>query len=256
MNLNIYSSDIRLIDPICVPIFKVNGDKGVLLIHGFTGSPHDMSYLAEKLFNEGFTVSVPRLPGHGTDHRDFLNTTWRDWLRRSIDAYLDLTNFCNQIYVVGLSMGGLLAAIVASLFKTQKLVLAAPAFKVSDWRLRFTPLMSLFTKYTEKETPVFDDPSLDKLAQEYWNKLFIKPAAHLYKLQKIAIKSLEKVESQTLVIVTQKDNTVPLSVLDVIRKHLKSEFKTVVLEKSAHPVTSDIEKELVAQKTIEFLKGE
>lgn len=255
MKLNIYDQDIRLIDPICFPIFKTNGNKGVLLIHGFTGSPHDMAYVAQRLFNEGFTVSVPRLPGHGTNHKDFLNSTWEDWVRRSIDAYLDLTNFCDQISVVGLSMGALLAAVVASRFKAKKLVLAAPAFKVTDWRLRFTPLMSLFVRYKEKEPPVFDDPSLNKLAQEYWNKVFIKPAAHLYKLQKVAIKSLEMVESPTLVIVTQKDNSVPLSVLDVIKDHLKAEFKTVVLEKSAHPVTNDIEKELVAEKIAEFLSN-
>lgn len=184
-----------------------------------------------------------------------MNSTWEDWVRRSIDAYLDLTNFCDQISVVGLSMGALLAAVVASRFKAKKLVLAAPAFKVTDWRLRFTPLMSLFVRYKEKEPPVFDDPSLNKLAQEYWNKVFIKPAAHLYKLQKVAIKSLEMVESPTLVIVTQKDNSVPLSVLDVIKDHLKAEFKTVVLEKSAHPVTNDIEKELVAEKIAEFLSN-
>lgn len=255
MKLNIYDQDIRLIDPICFPIFKTNGNKGVLLIHGFTGSPHDMAYVAQRLFNEGFTVSVPRLPGHGTNHKDFLNSTWEDWVRRSIDAYLDLTNFCDQISVVGLSMGALLATVVASRFKAKKLVLAAPAFKVTDWRLRFTPLMSLFVRYKEKEPPVFDDPSLNKLAQEYWNKVFIKPAAHLYKLQKVAIKSLEMVESPTLVIVTQKDNSVPLSVLDVIKDHLKAEFKTVVLEKSAHPVTNDIEKELVAEKIAEFLSN-
>ncbi|HBJ80285.1 MULTISPECIES: alpha/beta hydrolase [Pseudothermotoga] len=255
MNLDIYNQDIRLIDSICSPIFKVNSNKGVLLIHGFTGSPHDMAYVAERLFNEGFTVSVPRLPGHGTSHRDFLNSTWKDWVRRSIDAYLDLTNFCDEISVVGLSMGALLAAVVASRFKIRKVVLAAPAFKVTDWRLKFTPLMSLFVHYKEKEPPVFDDPSLNKLAQEYWNKVFIKPAAQLYKLQKIAIKSLEMIESPTLVIVTQKDNTVPLSVLDVIRQHLKSEFKTVVLEKSAHPVTNDVEKEFVAEKIVEFLSN-
>lgn len=253
MKLNIYNQEFRLIDPISFPIFKTHGDRGVLLLHGFTGSPHDLAYLAQKLFDEGFTVSVPRLPGHGTNHKDFLNSTWEDWVRRSIDAYLDLTVFCKKISVIGLSMGALLATVVASRLKTEKVVLAAPAFKVTDWRLKFTPFMSLFVQYKEKETPVFEDPSLNKLAQEYWNKVFIKPAAQLYKLQKIAIKSLEMVDSPTLVIVTQKDNTVPLSVLDIIREHLKSEFKTVVLEKSAHPVTNDVEKELVADKVIEFL---
>ncbi|MFN4190886.1 MAG: alpha/beta hydrolase [Pseudothermotoga sp.] len=255
MKLDIYNQNFCLIDPICFPIFKTKGDRGVLLIHGFTGSPHDMAYLAQRLFDEGFTVSVPRLPGHGTNHMDFLNSTWQDWVRRSIDAYLDLTSVCDKISIVGLSMGALLATIVASRLKTEKVVLAAPAFKVTDWRLKFTPFMGLFVQYKEKEPPIFEDPSLNKLAQEYWNKVFIKPAAQLYKLQKIATKSLEMVDSPTLVIVTQKDNTVPMSVLDVIREHLKSEFKTVVLEKSAHPVTNDIEKELVAEKIAEFLSN-
>jgi len=246
---------MRLLDPICFPVFEKAGKTGVLLIHGFTGSPHDMSYLAGKLHQSGFTVSVPRLPGHGTSHKDFLNCKWQDWLRRSIDSYLDLTLHCDKIHVVGLSMGGLLAAIVAALFKSPKLVLAAPAFKVMDRRLSLTPLMSLFVSYRGKEAPTFEDDSLNKLAQEYWNKVFVKPAAQLYKLQKTAIKHLELIQSETLVIVTQKDNTVPMSVLDVIRSHLKSQFKTIVLEKSAHPVTNDIEKELVAEKIVEFLRS-
>ncbi|MGJ8454548.1 alpha/beta hydrolase [Pseudothermotoga sp. U03pept] len=252
MNLKIYNEKIRLLDPICLPIFKKNGSTGVLLIHGFTGSPHDMNYLADRLYQSGFTVSVPRLPGHGTSHKDFLNSKWKDWLRRSIDAYIDLTIHCDKIYVVGLSMGALLATIVAARFKSPKLVLAAPAFQVTDKRLPLTPLMSLFVSYTRKEPPNFEDASLNKLAQEYWNKIFIKPAAQLYRLQRTAIEHLEMVQSETLVIVTQKDNSVPMSVLDIIRSRLKNQFKTVVLEKSAHPVTNDIEKELVAEKILEF----
>ncbi|MEJ5230069.1 MAG: alpha/beta fold hydrolase [Pseudothermotoga sp.] len=252
MNLKIYNEKMSLLDPICFPVFKKAGSTGVLLIHGFTGSPHDMSYLADRLHQSGFTVSVPRLPGHGTNHKDFLNCKWQDWLRRCIDSYLDLTIHCNKIHVVGLSMGGLLAAMIAALFKTPKLVLAAPAFEVMDKRLPLTPLMSLFVSYLRKETPTFEDPSLNKLAQEYWDKTFIKPAAQFYRLQKTAIKHLEKIQSETLVIVTQKDNAVPMSVLDVIRSHLKTQFKTIVLEQSAHPVTNDVEKELVAEKILEF----
>ena len=50
------------------------GRVGVLVSHGFTGSPFSMRPWAQHLADAGYTVRLPRLPGHGTRWRE-LNTT-------------------------------------------------------------------------------------------------------------------------------------------------------------------------------------
>ena len=66
--------------PEAFPFFRKGGDKAVLIIHGYLGSPYDVKYLAEKLSQNGYTVSVPLLPGHGTCKEDFLSKGKKDWL--------------------------------------------------------------------------------------------------------------------------------------------------------------------------------
>src|SRR6056297_781524 len=107
--------------------YEGNNGKAVLAIHGFTGISDNLRYLSERLNREGFTVSLPRLPGHGTDSADFRTTGRGDWLRRSIDAYLDLRSEYETVYVIGSSMGGLLTLLLASMFRIPRIALAAPA---------------------------------------------------------------------------------------------------------------------------------
>ncbi len=248
--------DTVLQGEICKPMYERRGPLGVLLIHGYTGSPHDMRYLGEQLVKHGFTVSIPRLPGHGTNHMDFLTTNHRDWLRRAIDAYIELRSDCEKVHVVGLSMGGLIAAIVAAKFDVEKLVLAAPAFLVSDRRIYLTPLLSLFKEYLPKEETVdYEEPTLKRLGEEYWNKNFTKPATSLLKLKKVATKSLNQINSKTLLILAQRDNLVPLEVKDLVEKNVRGQVETVILEKSNHVVVNDVEKEYVAELIRKFLEG-
>ncbi len=82
---------------------------GVLLLHGFTGSPVEMCLLGESLANEGYTVYAPLLPGHGTSPEDLAERTQDEFLEAVEEAYLKLQETCLVIHVVGQSMGGLLA---------------------------------------------------------------------------------------------------------------------------------------------------
>ena len=86
-----------------------DGDStGVLLVHGFTGSPKSMTPWGKELAAEGWTVRVPRLPGHGTTWQEMNRTTWEDWFAEADRAFRDLQGRCRQVFVMGLSMGGCL----------------------------------------------------------------------------------------------------------------------------------------------------
>src|ERR1700742_4131618 len=90
------------------------GDIGVLLVHGFTGTPVEMRFLGEELAHAGFRAHGMLLPGHGTRVEDLDRTTWRDWADAVEDAFDTLALSCRRVAVVGQSLGGLLALHVAS----------------------------------------------------------------------------------------------------------------------------------------------
>ena len=81
----------------------------MLLCHGFTGSPQTLRGWADYLAGQDLTVSLPRLPGHGTTWQDLARTGSDDWLAEVDAAFGKLAGQCEQVFVFGLSMGGCLA---------------------------------------------------------------------------------------------------------------------------------------------------
>src|SRR4051794_6293467 len=82
------------------------GHIGVLLSHGFTGSPASMIPWGKSLAEQGYTVRVPRLPGHGTTWKDMNTTRWDAWYGELDSALTELHTTCDKVVVAGLSMGG------------------------------------------------------------------------------------------------------------------------------------------------------
>ncbi|MEU3569568.1 alpha/beta fold hydrolase [Kitasatospora sp. NPDC036755] len=107
------------------------GPVGVLLCHGFTGSPQSLRPWAEDLAAAGFTVSVPLLPGHGTRWQDMQVTRWEDWYAEVERELLALAEECEQVFVCALSMGGALALRLAALHgpRVSGLVLVNPSVR-------------------------------------------------------------------------------------------------------------------------------
>jgi pimeloyl-ACP methyl ester carboxylesterase len=91
------------------PFTSDAGPTGVLLCHGFTGSPRTLRPWAEYLAEAGLSVSLPRLPGHGTTWQDLNRTGWTDWYAEVERAFDELAARSTQVFVFGLSMGGCLA---------------------------------------------------------------------------------------------------------------------------------------------------
>ena len=94
--------------------YQRRGSHGVVLIHGITGAPVEMRYLARSLGRRGFTVACPQLAGHCETLRSLKATGWRDWYRSVERAFEFLARRCDQVFVSGLSMGALLALQLAA----------------------------------------------------------------------------------------------------------------------------------------------
>jgi len=85
------------------------GRSGVLLIHGLTGTPTEMRFVARGLHEAGFTVRAVQLAGHCGGADDLVATGWRDWSRSVDVAATELRAQVDHLFVAGLSMGALLA---------------------------------------------------------------------------------------------------------------------------------------------------
>jgi len=105
-------------EPLSLAGQGANGSLGILLVHGFTGSPISLKPLAELLSQRGFAVEVPLLPGHGTTPRDLLPMRYADWRAEAKAALERLRARTSKVFAVGLSMGGTL---VLDLATTEKL---------------------------------------------------------------------------------------------------------------------------------------
>lgn len=96
------------------PIFFKRGKVGVLFIHGFTSSPHEGRYLGQYLAKRNVTFSAPLLPGHGTSPERLAVMKWDDWLLACKHALVQLEKECSSIVIIGSSMGGNLALLLAA----------------------------------------------------------------------------------------------------------------------------------------------
>ncbi len=90
------------------PLAIDGGPIGALVLHGFTGTPQGVRDWAVALAESGLTVTVPRLPGHGTRWQDMNRTRWTDWYAEAERAFDELRHCCAEVFVCGLSMGGTL----------------------------------------------------------------------------------------------------------------------------------------------------
>ena len=112
------------------PFYFPGNKTGVILVHGFTSAPAEMRWLGEYLHQQGYTVIGPRLAGHGTNINDMIRTRWPDWAASVEDAWHFLMDTTEQVFIVGLSMGGLLALNHAAQFPVKGVVAMSTPLEV------------------------------------------------------------------------------------------------------------------------------
>ena len=234
------------------PYRSEGGPVGVLLLHGFTGSPAAMRPLAQALAAAGHTVSVPRLPGHGTRWQELAVTGWVDWYGAADRAYRDLEATCEQVFVCGLSMGGTLALRVAQHHPSVAgLVLVNPGFGSTDPRARFAHLLKHVVRTTRSIGQDISRPGQDEGSYETVPSAAV---VELFRLFADVRSMLDLVTCPVLVFRSRIDHTVPASSTELILRQVSSrDVREVVLERSFHVATLDWDADAITRGTLDFV---
>jgi len=116
-------------------------DLGILALHGFSASPAEVRPLGEALHHDGFTVFAPRLRGHGTSPYDLATRSWDDWLASARVGFTILRNRCQQVAIVGHSMGGCLAFLLAAEGPVAGVVSICTPTRLASRRSALVPLL-------------------------------------------------------------------------------------------------------------------
>jgi carboxylesterase len=231
---------------------------GCLVIHGFTGAPKEMRWLGDYLNHLGYTVCGIRLNGHATKPEDMVRSRWQDWLLSVEDGYNLLRSNCDQIILLGLSMGGVLSLISASRFPVRGVVAMSTPYKLPDHPLlRFALPISWFLPYLSKGK---GKPGSDWFDQEAWRqhvsypKNPVRSVAQLKKLLGVMRGSLPQVKDPVLLIHSRNDNYVIRDSMERIHAALGSSDKTMVwVEGGGHVITEEPTREEVFRAAADFI---
>jgi carboxylesterase len=232
-----------------------NSKIGVLLLHGFTGSPASMRPWAQFLNEKGITVSVPRIPGHGTRWQDLNKVQWQSWTNRAREALLKLQEESSEVYIFGLSMGGANTLFTAATAKSEVnlagVVLVNPMIHITDPAIKFINII----KYLVPKRPsVGDDIKKPNVTEWGYDALPTKGVAQLNKLLKATRSLLPEVKVPTLLFHSVEDHVLPVSNTEVIMNEIGSKSKVrVELGNSYHVATLDYDAQTIFESSYQFI---
>jgi carboxylesterase len=235
------------------PFSADGGRTGVLLSHGFTGSPASMTPWAEHLAEQGHTVRVPRLPGHGTTWQDMNRTRWTDWYDELDTALTELRSTCDRVVVAGLSMGGCLALRLAQQRPSDvdALVLVNPAVNVKRFDVKLVPAL----QWVIPSMPgIGNDIKLPGQDEIGYDRTPLKALASQLRMWKDVRGGLSKVTQPLLFFRSTDDHVVDETSRRIILAGVSSAVtEDVTLDNSFHVATLDHDAPLIFARTDAFI---
>ena len=235
-----------------------NAKIGCLVTHGFTGAPKEMRWLGEYLNQQGYTVCGMRLNGHATKPEDMVRSHWQDWLLSVEDGYNLLHSCTEQVFLLGLSMGGVLSLTAASSLPVRGVVAMSTPYQLPDSILfHLSSLISWFIPFMPKGSGVPGAGWFDKEAFKQhvaYPKNPVRSAGELNKLLAIMRKSLPNVKVPTLLIHSRNDDYVFRESMEKIHAALGSTDKQMIwVEGGGHVITEEPTRAAVFKAAADFV---
>jgi carboxylesterase len=253
------------------PFFYPGNKIGCLVIHGLTGTPYEVRWLGQFLNQQGYTVYGPRLAGHGTTPQDLAKTTWREWYYDVLSGYEMLREQCEQVFVMGLSMGGVLSLVLAGREAVDGVIAMATPHQIEacqGWRSFLLPTAGFFKSTISKQlsSEVFElfeervkteqrNRGEEPIGHPTYPVWVTRAINQLCAMLKVMRAGLPHITAPVLLIYSSADETVSLENLQLNYEAMgRAKKYKLVLQESLHVVTEDIERESVFKAVDDFIK--
>ena len=229
------------------------GKTGVLMLHGFTGSPASIKPWALALHERGLSISVPRLPGHGTHWSDLNKVSWQDWYETIEKEFLELKKKCDQVFVAGFSVGGALALRLSQIRGSEisGTILLNASIYDERARFRFVGALSTFLPSIAGGDGDVAKPGNPKHG---YDRIPLKGLNQVRKLWEVVERDLYLVDLPLMVAYSLNDHVVhPVCSETIIDNVYSADIREVVFEKSFHNVALDHDADLLNDETMDFI---
>jgi carboxylesterase len=238
-----------------VPFSADGAPIGVVVSHGFTGTPGSMRPWAEHLAAAGYSVRLPLLPGHGSTWQATNATSWPQWYGAIESAYLDLKQRCETVFAVGLSMGGTLVTRLAEQHPdgVAGLVLVNPAYGTKRADAKFAPYIAWAVR---SRPSIGGDIKKPGVVEPAGDRTPVVAFASLLKLWKVTVADLASVRAPILMYRSREDHVVDdLSGQLLKAGAVNTTVREVVLEDSYHVATLDNDAPTIFGGSVEFIES-
>lgn len=245
------------------PFFFPGNRTGVLLIHGFTGTPKEMRWMGEYLHEQGYTCLGIRLAGHATTPNDMIRSRWTDWTASVEDGYHLLRGMTDRIFLVGLSMGGVLSLLMSTRLDVAGIVAMSTPYQLprdeKDYSPEFIEFYSRFVKFMPKSNEVPGESWFDKEAFKShisYPQNPIRPIAEMKRLIRQMREALPQVTQPVLLIHSKNDRYVlPENVERLYDGLVNASDKTkAYVVEAGHVVTRDAARHQVFELARDFIR--
>lgn len=225
---------------------------GILMIHGFTATPAALRGYAERLAADGFTLSVPTLPGHARTPEDLCSVSYDDWIEACVKAYDRLRAECDTVHVIGISLGGALSLDLSTQrTEIRKLFLLAPAVYplpiLTFCRILVFPVLELFGVRFWKG--LAGDMKKEGSFEIAYGRTSLNGLRQLERGMRLVQRKLPDVRADVLIFQGTVDHDLPPHRASTILEKLGSANKELVwLENSYHEISRDHDAEAVIER--------
>ncbi len=226
--------------------YNINSTKSILLLHGFASNPYSLIELGNFLSSRGYNVYAPLLSGHGTSAFDLEKYSWKDWQDESEKAYLFLEENSEEVYIVGVSMGGNLALNIAKKHNPKKIIIINTPYELKTKFVDFIPIISLVQKYHIKS--FFSDQEDSEVLKniKIYPVISMKSISDILELIKYTRTNLNQVIEPILIIQSDKDTLVdPVSSYMFYKEINSKQKKLLILKDSTHIKFSEEDKDIL-----------
>ncbi len=236
-----------------IPEPGIANGAAALCLHGLTGTPYEVRPFAEALVSRGIRARGPVGAGHESTAERLAETPHEAWLEAAQKEFEDLRRDHDKVYLVGVSMGGLLSLRLAETLAVDRHVVLGVPLVLAPPIPQLLPIIRLFRRFRDKGPSGIEDP-VARDRHPGFDRMPFDAVAEMIKLEAKVIADLPSISSPILVAHGKLDKTArPRDAERIYREVDSSVKKLLLLERSGHVASVDYDGPELTRAAADFL---